>query len=115
MDGEGGPQSELRLGEVKSVADEWEEKQGNRIEHEDGSERDGHLLFSGVQDGANGGNRTPTTDGGAGANQERRDVLHLEQASNRETEEHGKTYAERGVQESGPARPHDLVQVHSKT
>ena len=100
---------------MNSVPDGREKEEGNRIQHEHGSERDGHLFFSGVQDGADGGNRTPTTDGGAGADQERRDVLHLEQASNAETEEQGKTYAERGVEESAPARPHDLVQVHSKT
>ena len=38
MDGEGGPQSELRLRQVKSVADDRKEKQGNRIQHEDGPE-----------------------------------------------------------------------------
>jgi hypothetical protein len=97
VDGEGRPQSELRLCEVKSVPDEWEEKQGNRIQHEHSSERDGHLLFSCVQNGPNGGDRTSTADGGARTDQERRYPLHLEQMSNSETEEHGEAYAERGV------------------
>src|ERR1019366_5884317 len=99
---------------MKSVPDEWEEKQGNRIQHEHGPERDGHLFFFRVYDRPNGGNRTPSTDGGARADQERRNVLHLEQATNSETEEHGKAYAERGVEESGPTRPHDLVKIHYK-
>ncbi len=100
---------------MKSVTDDRKEKQGDRIQKEDGPERDGHFLFSSVHDWPNGGNRASAADGGARADQKRRYVLHLEQSSNCKTEEHGKAYAERGVCEPGPARAYNLVQVHSET
>ncbi len=97
MDGEGGPQSELRLGEMNSVPDSREKEEGNRIQDEHGSERYSHLFFSRVHYGSDRCDCASTTDGGSRADQERRYALNLAQTSNAETEEHGKAYAESGV------------------
>ena len=43
--------AELRLGKVQREADGGKEEQGDGVQHEDGSQRDRHLLFPGIRTG----------------------------------------------------------------
>src|SRR5215469_4264878 len=70
VDGQGGPEAELRLAHFERVADDWKCEQGDGVENEDGTKRDSHFFFVGVGDRADGGDRAAAADGRAGANQE---------------------------------------------
>jgi hypothetical protein len=114
MNGEGRPEAELLLREMQSGADHRKGEQGDGVEHEDRSERDGHLLIVGLGDGADGGDGTASADGCAGGDQKRSDVADSEEMSEGEACGQGGGDADGGVEESGGSRVEDLVQIHAE-
>lgn len=68
MDRQGGPQPELRLRKMHRPSDRREQQKRDRVQNEDSSERDSHLLlvrlknWSHCRDGAASANRGPEAD-----------------------------------------------------
>jgi hypothetical protein len=114
VDGEGGPEAELLLGEVEVVSECGEEEEGDGVEDEDRAEGDGHGFFAGIEDRAEGGDGAAAADGSSGADEGGRDALDAEEAAEEEAEGECKGDADGGVEESGASGGEDLGEVHGE-
>ena len=63
MDGDGCPCAELCLRHVEQMSQWGEDEKGYSVEHEDYTERDGHLIVIGLEYGAHGGDGTAAAYG----------------------------------------------------
>src|SRR4029077_14369279 len=78
-------------------------------------EGNGHFLFIGLENRADGGDGAAAANCGAGGNQKRRIAANLQKFSECEAEDQCKGNSQRSVDESAAARFQDFVQVHSET
>ena len=75
MNRERRPQAELCLRQVQRRPDGGKRKQGNRVEHKDGAQRDGNLFFAGVGDGRDRGDGAAAADRRSRGDEERDSLL----------------------------------------
>src|SRR5579859_1540676 len=105
------PQAELRLAHVQRQPDHREKEQRHGIQDEHRSERHGHLFFVGLGDGANGGNRAASANGGARADEKRRLLLHVDQVAKPQPQQHRAGDAQRRIEKPGLSRVQHFVQI----
>src|ERR1700733_13753750 len=105
MNGQGSPQSELRLCELKRRADGRKNQKRYGVQDEDGSQRDGHLFVAGLSDRTDGGNGSPAADRCAGGNEERWHSLHAQEPTEAHAREESEADAEQGVEETAASGP----------
>ena len=114
MNGERRPEAKLGLRHVQHPSNDRECEQGNRVQHKDGSERDGNLFLAGAGDGGNRGNGAAAADGRAGRDEKRDSLPDAQKSTQPPAQEQGKADAGRGIDESGAARLHHLLQIHAE-
>ncbi len=89
-------------------------EQCNRVKHKNSSERDGNLFLARIGDWGNRGDGAAAADGRAGRNEVRDSLFHLQESSQPPTQEQGDADATCGIDETGVARLHNLLQIHTK-
>src|ERR1700682_98335 len=100
---------------MQCVSDRRKDKQRNRVEDENGAERNSHLFVVGAQDGTNGGNRAATADSCACCDEIRRIVTNSQNFADSQTDNQRKRNSYGGVHESATPCLENLVQIHAKT
>jgi len=115
MNGECRPKTKLRLRHMQRGPDCWEGEQGDRVQNKNCSERDGNFLLARIGDWGNRRNGAPATYGCAGRNEIRDSLPNPQESSQTPTKEQGNADASCGIDESGAAGLHNLLQVHSKS
>ena len=106
---------DLQVASNQGVALDYRKRQqGNGVQHENRSERDGNLFLACIGDWGNRRNGAAATDGCAGRDQIRDSLLYRQQPSQAPAKKQGNANAPRGIDESGASRLHDLLQIHSE-
>src|SRR6266850_4786758 len=83
VNGERGPESELRLRKMQRVTDRRKNQERNGIQNKNCAEGDRHLLFIGLNNRADGGDGAAAANRGARRNQERRIAADLQKFARR--------------------------------
>ena len=83
------PQAKLSLRHVQHCSDYGKRQQGDRVQHEDRSERDGDLFLGRIGDWGDSGDGAAATDGRAGRDEIRDSLLYHQQPSQSPTQEQG--------------------------
>ncbi len=115
MDGQGRPESKLRLAQMQGGPDGRKEKEGHGVEDKDGAQGDGHLFFAGICHRAESGNGAAAADGGPGRDQEGLGRADTQEAAHQGTQGQSKDDTHGSVQKSRAPGTDDLRQVHAKT
>ena len=97
------------------MADRGEDEQRYGVEQEDRSHGNTNFFLVRAGDRGDGGDRTSPADGGARGNQERCLSCDLEQAAKEQAKQHGSADAKRGVNKTGAAGVHHLLQIHAES
>lgn len=114
VNGEGGPQAELRLGQVKRVCNGRKDEKGDGVQNENRAEGDGHLFSIGTENGPDGGDGAAAANGRSRGDEIGNGGAHGEQFPKQIANEKSEDDAERGVNKAAAAGFQDFLQIHSE-
>src|ERR1700683_1459240 len=114
MDGQGRPQSKLRVRQMQEPAERRKDQERDGIQNKDGSERNRHLFIAGLDNGSDSGNGAASADSGACGDQDRCGFVHAQQAAEQKPENQRKGDTGGGIEEAATADAQHFVQVHAK-
>ena len=114
VNGERGPESELRLREMQRISDRRENQERNGIQNKNRPERDRHLFFICLDDRANGGDGAAAANRRARRDQERSIAADLQEFGKRLARQERERNPQRGVNEPAAARFQDFEKVHAE-
>src|SRR5882672_7961228 len=109
-----GPESELRLRKMQRISDRRKNQKRDRIQNKNCAERNGHFLFIGLDDRANGGDGAAAANRRAGGDQERTIAADLQKLGERRARQEREQNPQCGIKESVAARFQDLEEVHAE-
>src|ERR1700730_14186086 len=114
MNGEGGPESKLRLRQLQGHSDGRKNQQWNRINNEDWAQRYSQPFVAGPGNGPNGGDGAAATNRCSRRNEKCRHSLHAQKPTQGHSDEQGEADTEHGIDEAAASSVNDLVKVHSE-
>src|SRR6267142_2481483 len=112
VNGQRGPESELRLRKMERVSNGRKNQQRNRIQNKNRAKGDRHFLLIGLNNRADRGDSAAAANGRARGNQERRVAADLQQFAERRSHQKREGDSESGVNKSAAARFQNFVQIH---